>query len=338
MKVMQLPGFGIERLEIVDSDVPKPRSGQVLVRFKAAALNYRDFQIISGDFTPNVTFPLIPLSDGAGQIVAVGEGVTELQTGDRVTPLFFPKWLSGEALRGERSVSSGLEVPGVAREYGVYDQTEVVKMASHLNYLEAACFPCAGLTAWTSLVTISGIKRGDTVLVQGTGGVALFALQFAKALGANVVTISSSDAKLARAKALGADHCINYRVTPQWGPIAFELADGRGVDAVIEIGGTGTLENSVQAIRHGGHVPIIGYLAGAQIGLTVYSLIQKNANFHGVGVGNRHDYKQMMDFVETHKIRPVVDKTFGFAEVDRGLRELAEGGHFGKLAVEIQAD
>lgn len=335
MKVVQLPGFGIERLEIVDRDVPEPRSGQVLVRFKAAALNYRDVQIISGDFTPNVTFPLIPLSDGAGEIVAVGRGVTDLRAGDRVTPLFFPKWLYGEALRGERSVSSGLEAPGVAREYGVYAQSEVVKVASHLSFLEAACLPCAGLTAWTALVTVSGIKKGDTVMVQGTGGVALFALQFAKAMGANVIIISSSDAKLERAKALGADHGINYRATPRWGPVAFELAEGRGVDAVIEIGGTGTLENSVQAIRHGGHVLIIGYLAGAQIGLTVYSLIQKNANFHGIGVGNRRDYEQMIRFVETHKIRPVVDKTFAFAQVGDGLRELAEGGHFGKLAVEI---
>jgi NADPH:quinone reductase-like Zn-dependent oxidoreductase len=335
MKVMQIPAFGINNLQLVNTDTPRPDNGQVLVRLNAASINYRDYQIIQGEFTPNVPFPLIPLSDGAGEIVALGEGVDRVQIGDKVTPLFFPRWLSGEALNKERSVSSGLEVPGVLREFGVYDQQAVTKVASHLTDEEAACFPCAGLTAWNSLVTIAGIRAGGSVLVQGTGGVGIFALLFAKALGANVIVISSSNDKLARARALGADHCINYKAMPDWGQAALELTNGRGVDVVVEIGGSGTLANSAQAIRHGGHIAIIGYLAGAKIELTVFSLITKNAHWHGLGVGNRDQYEQMMAFVDKHRIRPVIDKIYEFEQTGQALVDLVKADHFGKLVVRI---
>jgi len=318
---------------VVDDPMPgDPGAGEVLIKFAAASVNPRDSQIISGQFTPNVEFPLIPLSDGAGEVVAVGEGVTRVETGDLVTPLFFPNWVSGEALGDERKVSSGLEVPGVLREYGLYSEQAVVPVASHLSPAEAACLPCAGLTAWTALVEKSGIGEGDSVLIQGTGGVAIAALQFVKALGARAIVISSSDRKLDRARELGADHCVNYMSQTQWGPEAYEFS-GHGVDAVVEIGGTGTLENSLAAIRHGGHINIIGYMAGVEMGITVFPLIIKNANLHGIGTGNRNSYEAMMKAVADYAIRPVIDRLYAFEETGKALSDLDVGGHFGKLAV-----
>ena len=333
MQAWQLTEFGLNNLRKVETAQPEPGPQEVLVRFSAASINPRDYQIISGQFTPNVEFPLIPLSDGAGDVVAIGTGVTRVQPGDRVTPLFFPNWISGEALGDERKVSGGLESPGVLREYGVYSQESVVKVASHLSATEAACLPCAGITAWNSLVTRSNIQPGNTVLVQGTGGVAIAALQFAKALGARVIIVSSSDEKLARALAMGADHGINYLANSDWGAQAFEMA-GQGVDAVIEIGGTGTLENSLAAIRHGGHLAIVGYMAGAEMGVTVFPLIVKCANLHGIGTGNRDEYTAMMDFISQHQISPQVSATYAFNETTRALEDIVTGAHFGKLVVD----
>jgi len=335
MKAIQLTQFGLENLTRTDVDPAEPGPDEVLVRLKAASINSRDHQIATGQFTQNVNFPLIPLSDGAGEVVSVGENVTRVSVGDRVTPLFFPNWVSGEALGDERKLSSGLEVPGVLREYGVYNEQAIAKVADHLTDEEAACFPCAGLTAWTSLVPVAGVQAGNTVLIQGTGGVALFGLQLAKALGAQVIIISSSEEKLERAKRLGADHCINYEETPGWGQVAFELA-GQGVDAVLEIGGAGTLENSLTAIRHGGHIAIIGYLAGFDIGVTVFPLIIKNANLHGIGVGNRDNYEAMMRIVAQRQIRPVISHSYGMDESGRALDDITKGAHFGKLVLRIQ--
>ena len=334
MKAIHLTGFGLDRLEVKETPLPMPGPGEVLVQFAAASLNPRDYQIVTGQFTPNVEFPLVPLSDGAATVVEVGEDVRRFAVGDTVTPLFFPRWISGEANSGERSASSGLEVPGVLRQFGVYNEQALARSASHLTAAEAACFPCAGLTAWTALVAKSGIGEGQTVLIQGTGGVALVALQFCKSLGAQTIIISSSDEKLGRAQALGADHVINYKQTQDWGPVAHEIA-GHGVDAVIEIGGAGTLENSLAAIRHGGHVNVIGYVTGAEMGITVFPLIINNANLHGIGTGHRDDYEAMMAFVETHGIRPVIERHYDFEEAGQGLADLAAGGHFGKLVVDI---
>ncbi len=337
MKVIELPEFGIDKLSVVEREIPEPGAGQVLVRLGGAAANSRDYQIVIGEFSPDQTLPIIPFSDGAGEVVEVGAGVSRVAVGDLVTPLFFPCWISGEAFGDERSTSRGLEVPGVLRECGVFDEDAVAKAASHLSAEEAACYPCAGLTAWTSLVPVSGIGAGDYVLVQGTGGVAIMALQLAKALGAQVMIISSSDEKLERARQLGADHCVNYNSVPEWGEAALVWTDGRGVDAVVEIGGTGTLLKSIQAIRRGGHIPVIGYLAGAPIELTVFDLIIKNANLHGIGVGNRDDYESMMRFVEEHALRPAIHKSYEFEQAGEALRNLPRGRHFGKLTVKIPA-
>jgi NADPH:quinone reductase-like Zn-dependent oxidoreductase len=335
VKALELAKFGIDHLREVTIDDPEPDNGQVLVKFQAASVNYRDYMIAEGLFAPPEDLPVIPLSDCAGEIVAVGQGVSSLQVGDLVTPLFFPHWQSGDALGAERSVSTGLEAPGCLREFGAFDETAVVKVANHLSAEEAACFPCAGLTAWSALVTTSGTTSGDVVLVLGTGGVSIFALQFAKALGATVIVTSSSDEKLAHAHELGADHGINYQTTPEWGPAVKALTDGRGVDVVVEVGGTGTLPQSFKAIRRGGHIPVVGALAGAQMGLAVYELIMTNAHLHGIGVGNRAGYEEMMSFVEQHRISPIIHQIYSFDEAPAAIRDINEGQHFGKLVVRI---
>ena len=335
MKICELSAWGFDDLHYRDVETPKPGPDQVLLKFGAASINYRDYQIVAGEFAPAQPLPIIPGSDGAGQIVATGDNVDGLSPGDRVSPLFFPEWMSGEALANERSVSSGLETLGVLREYGIYEQHQVCRVAPHLTDAEASCYPCAGLTAWNSLVTFSGITAGDTVLVQGTGGVALMALQLAKAMGAQVIVTSSSDKRLQRALELGADHGINYREMPNWGEAARKLTDGRGVNAVIEIGGEGTLPQSIIALRRGGHINVIGYLAGIGLGLSVFDLIERNANLHGLSVGNREQFEAMMDFVGEHGIRPVIGRTYSFDKAGQAIQDIASGGNFGKLVVTI---
>jgi NADPH:quinone reductase-like Zn-dependent oxidoreductase len=335
MKICELSAWGLDNLHYRDVPTPQPGPDQVLLKFGAASVNYRDYQIVTGEFAPAQPLPIIPGSDGAGQIVATGDNVDGLSPGDRVSPLFFPEWLSGEALGSERSVSSGLETLGVLREYGIYEQHQVCRVAPHLTDAEASCYPCAGLTAWNSLVTFSGITAGDTVLVQGTGGVAIMALQMAKAMGAQLIVTSSSDERLQRARELGADHGINYRETPNWGEAARELTDGRGVHAVIEIGGEGTLPQSIIALRRGGHINVIGYLAGIGLGLSVFDLIERNANLHGLSVGNREQFEAMMNFVSEHGIRPVIGRTYSFDKTGRALQDIAHGGNFSKLVVTI---
>jgi NADPH:quinone reductase-like Zn-dependent oxidoreductase len=335
MKAFDLREFGIDKLRQVSIDDPVPGSGQVLVKLSAASINYRDFMICAGQFAPPDDLPIVPLSDGAGEIVAVGDDVTNLVVGDRVSPLFFPRWMSGDALGDERAISTGLEADGCLREYGVFDEQGVVTFASHLTDEQAACFPCAGLTAWSALVTTSNMQPGNTVLVLGTGGVSIFALQFAKALGGQVIVTSSSSETLERAQALGADHLINYSETPDWGLAAKDLTGGRGVDIVVEVGGTNTLGESFRAVRRGGHIPVIGALTGAKMDILVYDLIMTNAHVHGISVGNRSDCEDMMRFVEKHRITPVIDRNYAFDDAANAIRDIDEGEHFGKLTITI---
>lgn len=335
MKALHLSSFGIENLNIQEVEKPQPKANEVLVKFGAFAVNSRDYQIVTGTFAPTQSLPIIPFSDGAGEVVQLGAGATRFRIGDRVAPLFFPDWISGDALGAERDRSSGLEVPGVAREFGAYDENQLAKVAAHLTAEEAACFVCAGLTAWSSLVTFSNIGAGSYVLVQGTGGVAMMALQLARAMDAKVIVTSGSSEKMERAAALGADHLIHIRDTPAWGEAAMEITGGRGVDAVLEVGGTGTLKQSIAAIRRGGHINIIGYLGGIDVGLTVFDLISRNANLHGISVGNRQAFEAMMQFVETHRIRPLIGQSYVFEDAVNALTDLAEGRHFGKLTIRI---
>jgi len=335
MKAYELTEFGIVNVHQVTMDDPSPGPGQVLVKLNAASINYRDFMICAGQFGSPNDLPIVPLSDGAGEVVAIGDGVTSFGIGDHVSPLFFPRWISGDALGDERTVSTGLELDGCLREYGVFDEQGVVKSAAHLTDEQAACFPCAGLTAWSALVTVSNVQPGNTVLVLGTGGVSIFALQFAKALGARVIVTSASNKKLESARALGADEVINYADTPEWGLAAKELTGGRGVDVVVEVSGTSTLGQSFKAIRRGGHIPIIGALAGAKMDILVYDLIGTNAHVHGISVGNRSDCKNMMRFVDKHRITPVIHRNYIFADAVDAIRDIDRGEHIGKLTVII---
>jgi NADPH:quinone reductase-like Zn-dependent oxidoreductase len=336
MRAMVLPEFGIDKLQQTEIDTPTAEADEVLVRFQAASLNSRDQQIVSGAFAPGQPLPIIPVSDGAGVIEAVGAEVVGLVVGDRVCPTFFPEWVGGEALADERKLSSGLEAPGVLRDYGAYKPHQLVTVPANLSLAEAACLPCAGLTAWTSLVNYSSIGPGDWVLVQGTGGVSLFGLQFAKALGANVIVTSGSDDKLEQALELGADHGINYLSTPEWGEAARELAEGLGVHAVLEVGGTGTLQQSVAALRRGGHINVIGYFAGIDLGLNVFHLIERNAHVHGLSVGNREAFDAMCGFIEAHKLQPVIGAHYAFDEAAEALQSMANDGSFGKIVIDFE--
>ena len=335
MRVMNLPAFGLENLSIIEQDVPEPGPGEVLVRFGAASVNYRDYQIVTGEFAPTADLPIIPCSDGGATVAVVGDGVTTLAVGDPVAPLFFPEWMRSDPLTTERSVSVGLEAPGTLRDFGLYLEHQVAKVPGHLSAAEISCFPCAGLTAWTALAEVAGVGPGDWVLATGTGGVGIFALQFAKALGAKVIVVSGSDEKIARAEELGADHTINYRKTPEWGLPARELADGIGVRCVVETGGEGTLPQSVAALRRNGWVANVGYLAGIGLGLTVYDLIERNANLHGMSVGHRDGFVAMMDCVEQHQLRPVIHREYPFEEAPAALKDIHRGEHFGKLVVTL---
>lgn len=337
MKTLELSAFGLEHLTLKTeaSPTPTPAAGEVLVNMQAASINARDCQIALGEFSSDVSFPLVPLSDGAGQVAAVGNGVTDLAVGDLVTPAFFPNWQQGEALGTQRAVSLGLERPGVAQTHFRCAANSLVKAAPHLNAAEAACFPCAGVTAWSAL-EIAGITQHTDpwVLVQGTGGVATLGILLAKAMGARVMVISGDDGRLQRALALGADAGFNYRTDQDWGEKAYQQS-GHGVDLVLETGGTGTITQSLNAIRHGGHIAIIGYMDGVDLGTTVFPLIIKNAHLHGLGVGPRRAHQRMMDFIAVHQIRPVISKHYPLEDTAIAMRDLLNGGHVGKLVVDF---
>ena len=334
MKAIQLTKFGLENFVLTETDQPEPAPGQALVKLTAASINYRDLMIAQGFYRPDLALPIVPLSDGAGEVVAIGDGVSRVKVGDRVTPLFFPNWISGDGSGAEKGASTGCEMPGVLREFGVFDENALCTFPDFMSDEEAACLPCAGLTAWRAL-EVSNIKAGDTILAMGTGGVALFAIQFAKALGANAIVISSSDDKLGRAKDLGASHGINYMTTPEWADAVVELTGGKGVDCVMELGGAGTLLQSLKAIRIGGHVPMMGNLAGIKIDMDIFPILIKNAHIHGITVGNRDQFESMVTCVAANEIRPVIYKTYSFEDGGQAIKDIAAGSHFGKLTVKI---
>lgn len=334
MKIIELKAFGVANLTIAERDVPKPGAGEVLVRLKAASLNYRDLLIVQGFYKPDLPLPLIPLSDGAGEVAALGEGVTGLRVGQRVATVFFQSWLEGPPSLPGISQSTGCEAPGALAEYGVFPATALVPVPDTMDFAVAATLPCAGVTAWRALQLAGGVGPGDTVLVLGTGGVALFVLQIAKALGASVIITSSSDAKLARARALGADHTINYKATPEWGKAAFGMA-GLGVKVVVETAGAGTLTQSIGALGWNGHVSLLGSLSGFSTELNVLGLVGKNAHLHGLTVGSRADQVALTQFVAGRALAPVIDRRVPMAEAGAALGSLAAGQHFGKIVVDI---
>lgn len=324
--------WGIDHLRLVDRPAPRPGPGEVIVRMRAASLNYRDLLTITGN--AGARLPLIPFSDGAGEVSAVGEGVSRVALGDRVCPLFFQTWLDGGLTPQSRSRALGGTVPGVLQDDMLLSAEGMSRYPAHLSFPEASTLPCAGLTAWRALVVEGGLKAGDTVLVQGTGGVSIFALQFAKMLGAAVIVTSGSDEKLAHAKALGADHLINYRNTPAWAKAALEITGGVGVDHVVEVGGKDTLSQSIEAAGGGGRVVIIGLLSGLPGQIDALPVFRKNLRVVGISVGSREHFAAMCAAIEKHALNPVVDRVFPFDRVPDALRLMQAGKHFGKICVE----
>jgi len=332
MRVWELEkSFGIENLRLVEKPRPKPGKGQIVVGMKAASLNYRDLLTVKG--MGGAGLPLIPFSDGAGVVEDVGDGVTRFKPGDRVCPLFFQSWMEGPVTAESRNEALGGSVPGVLQEHMLLNAEGASKIPDYLSFEEAATLPCAGLTAWRAIVDEAPIKAGDTILVQGTGGVSIFALQFAKAMGANVIATSSNDEKLTRAKKLGADHLINYRTTPDWGKKALELTNGRGVDVVVEVGGEKTLSQSLMAARVGGAVVVIGVLSGFSENLPIPILFSKNLRMIGISVGSRAEFEAMTAAMDKWKLKPVVDKVYPLADVPAALEHMQSGAHFGKICV-----
>jgi len=336
MKCFELQGpHGVEGLALVDKPTPKPGPGQVLVRIKAATLNYRDLLTVRGGYGSRQKFPLIPLSDGAGIVEAVGLDVRTFAPGDRVIGSFFETWISGEPSAAKMHGALGGAVDGVLAEYRVFPEQALVRTPDHLTDVEAAALPCAGLTAWSAVIKLGDVKAGQTVLTQGTGGLSIFALQFAKICGARVIATSSSDAKLERLKSMGADATINYKTTPDWGKKARELG-GQGVDLVVEVGGVGTLNESIRAIRIGGTIAFIGVLAGPpSTELRLPLMVMQQQRLQGVTVGSVEDLQAMCNAIAINKMRPVIDRIFPFDQVPAAFAHMASGAHFGKVAIAV---
>jgi NADPH:quinone reductase-like Zn-dependent oxidoreductase len=335
MKAIQVKApASLDTLALVDLPDPgQPGPGQIRVRLRASSLNYHDFAVVTGMIP--AADGRIPMSDGAGEVTAVGEGVSEFAVGDMVVSTFFPEWLDGTAPLSAFTGVPGDGIDGYAREEVVAAATSFTHVPVGYSAAEAATLTCAGLTAWRALVVDGQLKAGSTVLIQGTGGVSIFALQFAKAMGARVIATSSSDEKLARLKAMGADHLINYKENPAWGAAALGLTGGKGVDHVVEIGGSGTLDQSMIATRIGGHIALIGVLAGFAGPVTTAILMARQIRVQGLTVGSRQQQLDMIDAINVNGIKPVIDRHFPLAQLADAFRHQASGSHFGKIVVDI---
>ncbi len=336
MKAMTLskPG-GLDCLHLVEIvEPPAPEAGEILVRLHASSLNYHDYGVVSG--RKPIGEDRIPMSDGAGVVEAVGAGVTEFAVGDYVVSCFFPLWQDGRPTVADFSMTPGDGIDGYAREKVVCPASWFTRAPDGYSHAEAATLTTAGLTAWRALVVNGGLKAGDSVLVLGTGGVSIFALQFAKAMGASVVATSSSDAKLERIRALGADHVINYKRHEDWGKQVLDVTGGRGVDHVIEVGGPGTLPQSIAACRIGGHIALIGVLTGRAGPVPTAVMMARQQRLQGLIVGSRQDQINMVRAIEATALKPVIDSTFALRDLADAFRHEVSGAHFGKICLEIE--
>jgi NADPH:quinone reductase-like Zn-dependent oxidoreductase len=333
MKAYELQRFGLEGMVIADRPIPELRAYQVRVKMHAWSLNYRDLMTVMGRYNPRLHMPQIIFSDGAGEIDAVGSEVKSLKPGDRVANTFFERWPSGGPTDEAAKSALGAGRDGVLAEYVVLHEDGVIPFPDHLSYVEAATLPCAPLTAWNALVVQGKIKAGDIVLTLGTGGVSISALQLALLNGAQVIITSSSDEKLARAKQLGAKHLINYIRTPDWGKKVRQLADGCGVDLVVEVGGAGTFNQSIAALKRGGTLSLIGALAPGDANMV--SVLMNSIRVQGVFVGSREMFASMNRAISLHQMHPVIDRVFGFGQVKEALALMESGSHFGKICVSI---
>jgi NADPH:quinone reductase-like Zn-dependent oxidoreductase len=335
MKVWQIQSFGIEQLVLTDLPTPKPRRGEVLIRIHAVSLNYRDLLMVGGQYNPKMALPRIPCSDGAGEVVEVGEDVTQVKVGQRVAGIFMQNWLDGAPSIERTRGALGGDCDGMLAEYVVLPQSGVVPFPEHLSYAEAATLPCAGVTAWNALRRASQIAPGQVVLIQGTGGVSIFALQLARMMGATVLGTSSSDEKLARARVLGLHAGVNYRGTPDWAKWVLQQTGSRGADLIVEVGGAGTFQQSLQAVCVGGTVAQIGVLSQSTQPLPIALLLHRQIRVQGIYVGSRADFEALNQAISANGTRPVVDRIYGFTEVREAMKAMESGVHFGKIAIQI---
>ncbi|MBV9303433.1 MAG: NAD(P)-dependent alcohol dehydrogenase [Acidobacteriaceae bacterium] len=336
MKAFEVQAFGIDNLKLVDREMPRPGPTDVLVRLTAASLNYRDYMVVQGGYNPKLKLPMMPLSDSVGVVEEVGAGVTRFNKGDRVATCFMQSWIDGPVTREKAQSALGGAIDGVLREFAVFSEQGLVSAPPELTDEEAATLPCAALTAWHALFEHTPTVPGQTVLIQGTGGVSVFALQFAKAAGLRIILTSSSDEKLARGKELGADELINYKRTLQWDEEARKLTNGEGVDHVVEIGGSGTMPRSLRAVRMGGTVSVIGVLSGADPSVSPVPILMNSIRVQGIYVGSRAMFERMNRAVEFHSIKPVIDKLFLWTEIREALHYMQSQQHFGKICLSFR--
>lgn len=334
MKAYEIQKFGIDELAPLEHEKPRPKTREALVKFHAASLNYRDLMMVNGHYNPNLKTPVVPLSDGAGEIIEVGDEVTRWKVGDRVMPIFMQEWIDGEISFSKLKTSLGGELDGCLREFGVFHEEGLVAIPRHLSYEEASTLPCAAVTAWNALKVSGNLQKGEAVLLLGTGGVSIFALQFSEQIDAETIIISSSDEKLGRADILGATHLINYRENADWDKAVSVFTAKKGVDHVVEVGGAGTLQKSLNSVRLGGHIALIGVLAG-EGNFNPVSILMKSVRLQGIFVGSRAMFEDMNNFIEKNLIKPVIDKVFKFDEAREALKYMKDGAHFGKVVVKI---
>lgn len=327
---------GLDSLQIVDSLPPVPSAGQVVVQIRAVSLNYRDYMNILGIRGVTGPIPRVPCSDGAGEVTAVGPGVSPWQLGDRVVIPFMPSWLDGPFSQAHFASALGGAVDGVLRQQIAVSGACLVRIPDSMSFAQAATLPCAAVTAWDALVVRGNLQPGRTVLIQGSGGVSIFALQIAKHHGARVLAITSSEAKAARLKELGADATFNYNENPDWATWAQDQTDGTGVDHVVEIGGPDTLNRSIQATRFGGHIALIGVLTGTSGEIQTVQILRKGIRLDGIYVGSRSMLANVINFFSTSPNQPVIDSTFAFTDAAEAISHLGSGRHFGKIVISVK--
>jgi NADPH:quinone reductase-like Zn-dependent oxidoreductase len=335
MKAWRIPAFGIDKLSLDEVPALQPGPGQIVLEVHAVSLNYRDLMTVKGAYNPKLQPHRIPCSDGAGTIAAIGQGVTRVAVGDRVAGIFFQHWLDGDPAAEKFKGALGGDIDGTLAQQILLHEDGVVKIPDHLSFEEAATLPCAGVTAWNAVVTAGRVKSGDTVLIQGTGGVSCFALQFAKALGARVIGTSSSAGKLRRAADLGLDAGHNYREDPEWARWAVSQTGGRGVDLTVEVGGAGTFQQSLAATRTGGVITQIGVLSGREQSLTITPILHKMLQIRGIYVGSRQHFLEMNRAIAQTGLRPVVDRVFSFGEAREAFTTMENASHFGKIVISV---
>jgi NADPH:quinone reductase-like Zn-dependent oxidoreductase len=336
MKAWRIPAFGIDKLSLDEVPALQPGPGEVVLDVHAVSLNYRDLMTVKGAYNPKLQANRIPCSDGAGIIAAIGEGVTEVAVGDRVAGTFFQHWIDGDPAAEKFKGALGGDIDGTLAQQVLLREEGVVRIPEHLSFEEAATLPCAGVTAWNAVVTAARVKSGDTVLIQGTGGVSCFALQFARGLGARVIGTSSSPDKLRRAAELGLYAGHNYRQDPEWARWAVGETGGRGVDLTVEVGGAGTFQQSMAATRTGGVIAQIGVLSGREQGLLITPILHKMLQIRGIYVGSRQHFMEMNHAIVQTGLHPAIDRVFSFGEAREAFQTMEGASHFGKIVISVK--